>query len=90
MMRAPFLPWVLLVLVAGSGCGSTVCDEAFDKAESCGLSNIELNDSGDACEEFAACQAGCVNEASCNDIVEVSQNVGAQNDLSACLFECGE
>ena len=76
--------------LALAGCGSTVCDDALDKAESCGLSNIELNDSGDECAEYAACQAECVNDGSCNDLRELNDDPFAENDLAACLFQCGE
>lgn len=73
-----------------AGCAPSVCDEAFDKAESCGLQNIELNDSGEACGDFAACQAECVINGSCNDIRALSQDPLATNDVADCLFECGE
>lgn len=79
-----------LLVIACAGCGSTPCDEALDKAESCGLQDLELNDSGDACEEFAACQAECVNVGSCNDIRQLSEDPFATNDLADCLFGCGE
>lgn len=81
---------VSLLVITCAGCGTTVCDDALAKAESCGLQNLELNDSGDTCEDLAACRAECVNTGSCNDILEISDDSSATNDLAACLVECDE
>lgn len=79
-----------LLVIACASCSATVCDDALDKAKSCGLQDVELNDSGDACDDFAACQATCVNEGSCNDLLALSEDQLATNELSECMFQCGE
>lgn len=90
MMSLPNLHWVLLATLASVGCDSTVCDDALDKAESCGLQEVELSEAAENCAEFAACQGQCIVESSCNDLKELSKSPFAQNELASCLFECGE
>jgi hypothetical protein len=90
MMRSHALLGFTCLLIACAGCSATVCDDALDKAKSCGLQDVELNDSGDACEDFAACQAECVNTGSCNDLRALAENPLATNDLADCMFKCGE
>lgn len=84
------LHWVLIAVLASVGCGGTVCDDALDKAESCGLQDAELSDAAEECGDFAACQGQCVVNGSCNDLQELSTNPFAENELAGCLFECGE
>jgi len=86
----PNLHWALVATLASIGCGGTVCDDALDKAESCGLQEVELSDAAEECGELAACQGQCILESSCNDLKELSTNPFAANELASCLFECGE
>ncbi|HVY46104.1 MAG TPA: hypothetical protein VHB21_09505 [Minicystis sp.] len=74
--------------LTAAGCGSTtLCDEALDKAQQCGLQDASLSSSGDACEAIAQCQAKCILDADCGQIEAASML--QQNALTKCLAHCG-
>lgn len=70
------------------GCTTTPCDAALDQVETCGFSKIELTTAGEECGTEAACQAGCVTDASCDEIGDVLE--GRTNELSDCVKQCSE
>jgi hypothetical protein len=74
---------LLMVLVLGlaSMACSNDCDEAVDKVEECGLP-VDDTDT-DECDGKKECAAGCTNDASCDDIKNLSEK------YMACLAGCG-
>jgi hypothetical protein len=74
----------ILGLMVGAGCGSsdTPCDQALDKIQQCGISDVSLNDSGEACEQVASCQADCILAADCGDIEEAGRTLSGPSSTA--------
>jgi hypothetical protein len=74
---------LLMVLVLGlaSVACSNDCDEAVDKLEECGASDVTGADA-DECDGASECVAGCINDASCDEIKNGSDK------FSACVLGC--
>jgi hypothetical protein len=77
-----------VLFFAAAGCSSTVCDQALDHVEECGIQNAQLTDSGEECAEYAACSAECVLDAGCNDIQDALAL--GENSLTDCVAVCGQ
>jgi hypothetical protein len=68
-------------------CSETDCDLAEDKIHDCGIDNAALTGAGVDCGERAACEAKCVQGASCVEIEAVLAK-GETNELSDCVSAC--
>lgn len=71
---------VLVLGLASFGC-SNDCDEAVDHLEECGVTELTAGDT-DECDGQSECVAGCINDASCEELK------GESDKLSACLAGC--
>jgi hypothetical protein len=61
------------------GC-SNDCDDAKDKLEECGIEGNGAEIDTDECSEKDECAAGCVNDASCDEL--------KNPDLNGSFFKC--
>lgn len=71
---------VLMLGLASVAC-SNDCDEAVDKLEECGVTGLEAGDT-DECDGQSECIAGCINDASCEELKGDSEKV------SSCMAGC--
>jgi len=77
------------VAVSTFGCGpATPCEQAVDRARSCGLDDAKLTPEGETCDTFAACVAECVVSAPCSEIL-ANVNVYAYGPFVTCTERCG-
>jgi hypothetical protein len=75
---------LLLAVMLGAlavGCGND-CDDAVDKLEECGLDTSGADT--DDCSGKSECAAGCINDASCDQIKSTDLN----NSYYKCLAGC--
>jgi hypothetical protein len=76
---------LLLAVVLGAlavGC-SNDCDDAVDKLEECGA-DVSGADTDD-CDGASECVAGCINDASCEEIKSTDIN----GKYFKCVAACG-
>jgi hypothetical protein len=73
---------LLMVLVLGLACFgcSNDCDDAVDKLDECGLPTGDVD--ADECDGQSECTAGCINDASCDEIKNGSEK------FSNCILGC--
>ena len=87
-IQFPFVASVLLLL---AGCGEDFCSKASDKAESCGVNDLEIEDDAAGCsDDTAQCRASCIDDAPCDEI-EASFAGGSDRTTEAwlCYEACG-
>jgi hypothetical protein len=78
----------LLAFLAGC---EDFCASAEDKADSCGVSGLEIEDDLVGCGEATAeCRAACIEEASCEDIkASFAGGTDRTTDAWLCYEACG-
>lgn len=70
---------VLVLGLASFGC-SNDCDDAVEHLEECGATFGEVDT--DECDSRSECVAGCINDASCEELKGDSEKV------TACMLGC--
>jgi len=71
-----------LLALSAVACGGNDCDDAADKLEECGATGGAEADGDGECSGVAECAAKCVNDASCDEIKNSSE------DYSSCMTAC--
>jgi hypothetical protein len=70
-----------LLAFSAVACGGDDCDDAVDKLEECGSTELERNEDAE-CSGAAECTAKCINDASCDEIKNGSEK------LTNCMSDC--
>ncbi len=69
------------------GCAATECNDALDKLlGECGFSAAALDGAIVQCEDRPLCEAECVLDSDCEDIVSTDAN----NSYDKCRAECAK
>lgn len=83
MLRVLTVICLCLALAAPfAGCGSSICDDACDKFEECGVGNCTV--SGE-CNAQAECVSTCIVNASCADLTDI---LNPANPYFKCVAAC--
>jgi hypothetical protein len=71
-----------LLALSAVACGGNDCDDAVDKLEECGGTEGADADADGECSGAAECTAKCINDATCDEIKNASE------DYSSCMTAC--
>jgi len=87
-MRIVSVLWVIMVASVGLGCGATgKCAEAIERADACGVPDLELEDDLGGCVPKWECRSACVVSAPCG---EIKASFGGGTDRTTAAWKCFE